>query len=97
MKKEVTRGMQINMAILGHLPPREKFQVMCYALRHMKEKNRKALFETVPAMQNVYNACMATGEMGKPFDDLPPELLPPDDPEWFLSRINSLAEDKGTT
>jgi hypothetical protein len=88
MKKEVTRGAQIHMAMLGHLPPKEKFQVMCYALRHMKEKNREILFEMIPAMKNVYSACIATGEMGKRLDEMPKYLLPPDDPQWFLSRID---------
>lgn len=77
MKKEVARGAQINMAMLGHLPPKEKFQVMCYALRHMKETNREVLFDLIPSLRNVYGACIATGEMGKRLDELPRELLPP--------------------
>jgi hypothetical protein len=95
MKKEVIRGMQINMAMLGHLPPKEKFQVMCYALRHMKEKNREVLFGMIPSLRNVYSACIAKGEMGKRLDELPRELLPPDDPEWYLSRIE-LPKDQET-
>jgi hypothetical protein len=93
MKKEVTRGAQMHMAMLEHLPPKEKFQVMCYALRHMEEKNRKILFEMIPSMQNVYRACIAKGEMGKRLDEMPRELLPPDDPQWFLSRIDRQNED----
>ena len=89
IKQQVTRGMQINMAMLNYLPPKEKFQVMCYALRHMKEHNREVLFEMSPPMRNVYNACLATGEMGRRLDELHRELLPPDDAEWWRSRIES--------
>jgi hypothetical protein len=88
IKRQVIRGMQINMAMLNYLPPQQKFEVMCYALRAMKEKNREVLFEMNPAMRNVYAACIARGEMGKRLDELPRELLPPDDPEYFLSRID---------
>lgn len=89
LKQQVTRGMQINMEMLNYLPPKEKFQVICYALRRMKEHNREVLFEMSPPMRNVYNACLATGEMGRRLDDLPRELLPPDDVDWWRSRIES--------
>jgi hypothetical protein len=73
--------------MLEYLPPQQKFEVMCYALRAMKDRNRDVLLEMYPAMRNVYAACIARGEMGKRLDELPRELLPPDDPEYFLSRI----------
>lgn len=85
-EREVGRGMQIPFAMLGHLPPTEKFQVMCYALRHMTPGNREILFGMNPFMRNIYAACLAKGEMGKRLDELPRELLPPDDSEWFRSR-----------
>ncbi len=43
LKHEVRRGMQIHAATLDHLPSKEKFQVMCYALRRMKPENRETL------------------------------------------------------
>jgi Protein of unknown function (DUF3800) len=94
IKRQLQRGMQINWVMVEHLPPREKFQVMCYALRHMKENNREVLFGMNPAMRNVYNACLALGEMGMRLDELPRELLPPDDPEWFRSRIDPLPKEE---
>jgi hypothetical protein len=87
IKQQVIRGMQINMAMLDYLPTQQKFEVMCYALRAMKQRNREVLLEMNPAMRNVYAACLAMGEMGKRLDEMPRELLPPDDPEYFLSRI----------
>jgi hypothetical protein len=92
MKREVTRGMQVLMAMLGHLPEAEKFQVMCYALRHMIPEKREILFEMIPSMRNVYSACLAKGELGKRLDELPRELLPPDDPKWFESHGVKLGE-----
>ena len=85
-EKEVHRGMQILFSMLGHLPPTEKFQVMCYALRHMDTNNREVLFGMIPSMRNVYAACLAKREMGRRLDELPKELLPPDDVEWYRSR-----------
>ncbi|HZE23121.1 MAG TPA: hypothetical protein VE054_03940, partial [Blattabacteriaceae bacterium] len=59
------------------------FQVMCYALRHMKPDKRETLFKMIPSMRSVYFGCLAKGEMGRRLDELPRELLPPDDPTWF--------------
>lgn len=70
----------------------EKFQVMCYALRHMIPEKREILFEMIPSMRNVYSACLAKGELGKRLDELPRELLPPDDPKWFESHGVKLGE-----
>ena len=48
LKHEVRRGMQIHAATLDHLPSKEKFQVMCYALRRMKPENRETLLRDDP-------------------------------------------------
>jgi hypothetical protein len=92
VKREVTRGMQVIMATVGHLPEAEKFQVICYALRHMKPENRETLFEITPSMRGIYSACLAKGELGKRLDELPRELFPPDDPKWFESHGVQLGE-----
>jgi len=92
LQREVTRGMQIIMAMLGHLPEAEKFQVTCYALRHMKSEHRETLFEMVPSMRGIYSACLEKGEVGKRLDELPRELLPPDDSKWFESHGVQLRE-----
>ena len=52
----------------------------------MKPENRKTLFEMIPNMRGIYSACLAKGELGKRLDELPRELLPPDDLKWFESH-----------
>jgi len=84
--QEVTRGMRIHFAILDSLPPPERFQVMCHALRAMSDENRETLFGMLPPMRNIFAACIARGEMGKRVDELPKELLPSD--EYILSRVD---------
>lgn len=94
LKKEVVRGAQIHWAALSNLPPKEKFLVMCYALRGMDEKNREVFFDMFPSFRDIYSTCITSHEMGIPINELPRELLPPDDPEWYLSRGVALTDKK---
>lgn len=79
MKEEVGRGMQLILAITSLLPPREKFQVLCYGLRPITAEQRETIFGIIPELRNVYRDCIACGEMGKRLEQLPPEVMPPDD------------------
>jgi hypothetical protein len=79
MKRQVTHGMNLISAVRSLLPPRERFQVTCYSLRSLSEEKRETLFGMIPELRNVYKACIASGEMGKRLDQLPPEIMPSDD------------------
>ena len=90
IRRQVARGIQIQLACLNHLPYPERFQVMCHALRAMNDKNREVLFQMLPPMRSVFAACIAKGEMGKRFEDLPKELHPSD--EYILSKIDEFRD-----
>jgi hypothetical protein len=90
IRRQVSRGIQIQLAMLNYLPHPERFQVTCHALRAMKKENREVLFQMFPPMRNVFAACIAKGEMGKPFDELPGELRPSD--EYILSKIDEFRD-----
>ena len=75
------------MAIVSLLPAQERFQVLCYGLRSITDEQRTALFGAMPEMRKIYELCLASGEMGKRLDELPPEVLPPDDPGILMPLI----------
>jgi hypothetical protein len=90
VREQITRGMKVLTATLDYLPSDEKFRVMCYALRRMKPKNRETLFDMLPAMRNVYSACIAKREKGMRLDKVPKHLLPSD--EYIIARLDEFGK-----
>ena len=80
----------MTFAMMAHLPPKEEFQALCYAIRSITDDQRQALFQALPAWREVYEKCVACGEMGKRLDELPPEVLPPDDPELLMPTVEAI-------
>jgi len=60
----------------------------------MDPNKREVLFGMNPSMRTTYAACLAKGEMGRRLDELPKEMLPPDDSEWYRSRGVDLSLDE---
>jgi hypothetical protein len=90
LQRKAFQPVAMTFAIVEHLPPKERFQVLCYAIRSITDEQRRALFQAVPAWREVYETCVACGEMGKRLDELPPEVLPPDNPELLMPTVRSL-------
>jgi hypothetical protein len=93
VKKQLYRGYNTLQAIISLLPPKEKFQVRCYGLRSITAEKRELIFEAIPAYRKIYDLCLSTGEMGVRLCDLPPEVLPPDDPAILLPLIGFSPEE----
>jgi len=64
-EREVQRGVQILLAMLGHLPPREKFQVTCYALRHYGPEQKRGLVRDESVYANHVCSLPREGRDGK--------------------------------
>ena len=96
LQRKAFQPAAMTFAIIEHLPPKEKFQVLCHALRSLSDEKREILFASIPDWREIYQMCLACGEMGKRLDELPPEVLPPDDPELLMPTVRSLMgeEDK---
>jgi hypothetical protein len=56
----------------------------------MKPKNRETLFDMLPAMRNVYSACIAKREKGMRLDKVPKHLLPSD--EYIIARLDEFGK-----
>jgi hypothetical protein len=93
VKRQVTRGTNFIWAVVSLLPVRERFQTLCYGLRSITDQQRKVLFGAMPPLRKVYELCIASGEMGKRFDEWPPESLPPDDPALILPLMNWIKDE----
>ncbi|SFS07594.1 Protein of unknown function [Granulicella pectinivorans] len=91
-KRQVSRGAAAITAIISFLPPVEKFQVWCYGLRSLSEDQRLAIFGVIPEFQKIYAMCLASGEMGKRLADLPPDAMPPDDPDLLMPELELLTD-----
>jgi hypothetical protein len=93
VRKQLYRGYNTIQAIISLLPPKEKFQVRCYGLRSITAEQRELIFKAIPAYRRIYDLCLATGEMGVRLCDLPPEVLPTDDPAVLLPLIGFSPEE----
>ena len=88
LREHLRRGASVIEAMVNYLPPTERFKVRCYGLRSLTDEQREQVFSAIPAFQEIWRLCIASGEMGMRLDEVDPKLLPPDDPD-LISRLVS--------